>query len=77
MTGQAPIRVFSVDDHALLRQGIATIIGLQPDMALVAQASTGSGSDSADFDRSGQTSRSLTFALPDLGGIDVLTAIRN
>ena len=37
----AKIRVFSVDDHPLLREGIAAIINNQPDMAMVAQASTG------------------------------------
>jgi len=35
------IRVLSIDDHSLLRQGIAAIIDSQPDMALVASASSG------------------------------------
>jgi chemotaxis response regulator CheB len=41
MSEQIQIRVFSVDDHPLLRQGIAAIINSQPDMLLVAQAATG------------------------------------
>jgi len=35
------IRVLTADDHALLRQGIAALVDIEPDMELVAQASTG------------------------------------
>jgi DNA-binding NarL/FixJ family response regulator len=38
---QDRIRVLSVDDHALLREGIAAIINHQSDMVLVSQASGG------------------------------------
>ena len=38
---QNRIRVLSVDDHALLREGIAMIINCQPDMVIVSQASGG------------------------------------
>jgi DNA-binding NarL/FixJ family response regulator len=76
MTGQVPIRIFSVDDHALLRQGIATIIGLQPDMALVAQASTGSEAIQR-FRHERPDVTLLDIRLPDLSGIDVLIAIRS
>jgi DNA-binding NarL/FixJ family response regulator len=41
MNSQSQIRVFSVDDHPLLREGIAALVNNQPDMELVAQASTG------------------------------------
>lgn len=37
----ASLRVLSVDDHPLLREGIALIINYQPDMVLVSQASGG------------------------------------
>jgi DNA-binding NarL/FixJ family response regulator len=38
---QERIRVLSVDDHALLREGIASIITHQADLELVSQASGG------------------------------------
>ena len=40
MSDQPRIRVFCVDDHPLLREGIATLINNQPDMVVVGQAST-------------------------------------
>ena len=36
-----PIRVLCVDDHRLMREGIARIVGVQPDMTVVAEASDG------------------------------------
>ena len=35
------IRILTADDHALLRGGIASLVAIEPDMELVAQASTG------------------------------------
>jgi len=36
-----PIRILSVDDHPILRQGVAALVGGQVDMSLVAEASNG------------------------------------
>jgi DNA-binding NarL/FixJ family response regulator len=75
MSDQARIRVFSVDDHPLLRQGIAAIINSQPDMLLVAEAS--SGREGIQKFREHQPDVTLMdLRLPDMSGIDTMIAIR-
>jgi DNA-binding NarL/FixJ family response regulator len=76
MTDQARIRVFSVDDHPLLREGIAAIINSQPDMTLVAQASN--GRDALQRFREHLPDVTLMdLRLPDMSGIDTVIAIRS
>ncbi|HEY0931712.1 MAG TPA: response regulator transcription factor [Gemmatimonas sp.] len=41
MSDATPITILTVDDHALLRAGLAAVIGSQPDLQLVAEASNG------------------------------------
>ena len=38
---EGPIRVMCVDDHRLMREGLARIVGVQADMVVVAEASSG------------------------------------
>jgi DNA-binding NarL/FixJ family response regulator len=76
MSEAAAIRVLSVDDHPLLREGIATIIRSQPDMLLVASASTG-GEAIRKFQELRPDVTLMDLRLPDMSGIDALIAIRD
>ena len=40
-SAEKPIRILIVDDHPLLREGIAALVAAEPDMQLVAEAATG------------------------------------
>ena len=72
---QQSIRVLSVDDHALLREGIAAIITHQSDMVLVSQAS--GGREAIQKYREHRPDVTLMdLRMPDLDGIDALLAIR-
>ena len=75
MTDGTRIRILSVDDHALLRKGIATIINSQPDMVLVSQASCGNEAIEQYRDLKPDVTL-MDLRLPDLNGIDALIAIR-
>jgi DNA-binding NarL/FixJ family response regulator len=75
VTESPKIRVFSVDDHPLLREGIAAIINNQSDMVMVAQAST--GRDAIQQFREHLPDVTLMdLRLPDISGIDAMIAIR-
>ena len=75
MNDQMRIRVLSVDDHPLLREGIAAIINSQQDMEIVSQAS--GGHEAIQQYREHRPDVTLMdLRLPDLSGIDALIAIR-
>jgi DNA-binding NarL/FixJ family response regulator len=76
MAESAKIRVFSVDDHPLLQEGIATIIRNQPDMVLAAEASNGREAIQR-FREHAPDVTLMDLRLPDMSGIDAMIAIRS
>src|SRR5579864_2859240 len=76
--GNSPdqIRVLSVDDHVLIREGIAALIANQKDMRLVAEASN--GREAIEQFRSHHPDITLMdLQMPEMNGIDALIAIRS
>ena len=70
------IRVLTVDDHALIREGVAALIANQTDMRLVAEASN--GQEAIEQFRSHHPDITLMdVQMPEMNGIDALIAIRS
>jgi len=70
-----PILVLAVDDHPLLRKGIATLVNAESDMKLVAEASTGVEAIT-QFRRHRPDITLMDLQLPGMNGIDATMAIR-
>src|SRR5271166_3114201 len=70
------IRILTADDHALLRQGVAVLVGDEPDMELVAQASTGREAIQ-QFKQHQPDVTLMDLQMPDISGIEAIIAIRS
>ena len=75
MTEEGPIKVLCVDDHPLVRKGIASILANEQDMQLVAEA--GDGREAVERFRSHQPDVTLMdLRMPEMDGIEATKAIR-
>ena len=75
-TDTKPIRILTADDHPLLRYGIAALVGAEPDMELVAQASTGREAIE-QFRRHQPDVTLMDLQMPGMNGIEAIIAIRS
>src|SRR5271169_956709 len=70
------IRILAVDDHPLVRQGIAGLVAVQSDMILVGEASN--GRDAIQQFRAHRPDVTLMdLQMPEMSGVDAIIAIRN
>jgi len=76
MTEPEKIRVFSVDDHPLMHEGIAAVIRKQPDIVLVGKAFDGHQAIQRFREHTPDVTL-LDLRLPDMSGVDAMAAIRS
>jgi DNA-binding NarL/FixJ family response regulator len=76
MKDAGKIRVMCVDDHPIVREGIASIINLQPDMVLVGAAATGKEALERFFQLHPDVAL-VDLRLPDMTGFDLIKKIRD
>ena len=75
MSGQSStIRVLIVDDHSIVRQGLATIINRDPEMTVIAQAEDGQQAI-ACFGEYQPDVTLMDLRMPQMGGVEAITAI--
>ena len=71
----SPIRILSVDDHPLIRQGVAGLVATQADMNLVAEAANGREAIQ-QFHRHRPDITLMDLQMPEMDGLDATIAIR-
>jgi len=70
-----PIRILSVDDHPLIRQGVAGLVATQADMNLIGEAANGRDAIQ-QFQRHRPDITLMDLQMPEMTGLDAITAIR-
>ena len=69
-----PIRILCVDDHPLLREGVAALLASQPDMTLIAEASNGREAIE-QFRKHRPDVTLMDLQMPEANGVDAMIAI--
>jgi DNA-binding NarL/FixJ family response regulator len=73
-TAPSPIRILTVDDHPIMREGIAALVATQSEMCLIGEAST--GREALELYRKHQPDVILMdLQMPDMNGIEATIAI--
>ena len=76
MSGEdSAIRILVVDDHPVVRQGVAGLVGGQPDMSIVGQASNGREAIQ-QFRNHRPDVTVMDLQMPEMNGVDAVSAIR-
>lgn len=75
MSETRPIRIMTVDDHPIFREGIRAILATQTDMDLVAEAATGAEAVS-QYELHRPDITLMDLCLPDISGLEAITRIR-
>ena len=71
----SPIRILSVDDHPLIRQGVAGLVATQADMNVIAEAANGREAIQ-QFHRHRPDITLMDLQMPEMNGLDAIIAIR-
>src|SRR5260370_17410517 len=74
-TEAGPIRILAVDDHPVVRQGIAGLVAVHSDMSLVAEASNGREAIQ-QFRAHHPDVTLMDLQMPEMGGLDAMITIR-
>lgn len=75
MTPSSPIRILIAEDHLIARVGIGTIVAMQPDMTVIAEASN--GAQALELYRQHRPDITLMdIRMPHMNGIEAIAAIR-
>lgn len=76
MTGQQPIRIVVIDDHPVVRDGLAGMLAAQPDLEVVAQAANGS-EGLLQIERHDPDVVLMDLRMPVMDGVATITELRN